>query len=220
MAKYKSNIQKRDKGKTIALDLDGVSTQTRDAFLSYIEDKYNISISRDILYGTNPKIPDTDLTYGEAVQEIASNSLEVYKEMNPMSGAAESTVNLGREYNIKIVTHRVSKDWLPKERRAQMKEISKEWLKKNNFYFDEFVYPTPDEKTDIDADIYIDDRPEIIENVYDIGKDGILFLRPHNTRYIPNKIKSAADMSNYSVDNLAGNPDLQWSIITESLINK
>jgi 5'(3')-deoxyribonucleotidase len=219
MAKYNSNLRNRDNGRTISLDLDGVSTRTRDAFLSHIEKEYNISISRDVLYGTDPQIPGTDLKYGEAVQEIASNTLDVYKHMDPIPGASDSTLALSREYNIKIVTHRVSENWLPKDRREEMKDISITWLEDNKFYFDDFVYPTPDEKTDVDADIYIDDRPQIIEKVDDKGREGILFLRPHNTKYIPNSVTSAAEFSDYTVNNLSSNPDLQWSIITEKLIN-
>lgn len=219
MAKYNSNIQNINSEETIALDLDGVSTRTRDAFLSYIEEEYNISISRDVLYGTDPEIPGTDLKYGDAVQEIASDSLDVYKDMDPIPGAPDSTLALSREYNIEIVTHRVSKNWLSKDRREEMKDISIKWLKNNNFYFDKFVYPTPDEKTDVNADIYIDDRPQIVESANEKGKYGILFLRPHNTRYIPNNVSSAAKFSDYTVDSLASNPDLQWSIITEKLIN-
>lgn len=219
MTKYNSNLNSKLNKKSIGLDLDGVSTKTRDAFLSIIEEKYDTNISRDILYGTNPTIPGIELEYGSAVQEIVSESLDIYRNMSPISGASQATQTLNHKYNIKIITHRVSEDWLSDERREEIRDISIKWLDDNNFKYDDFIYPAPEDKTDVDADIFIDDRPEVLKDITNDEITGILFLRPHNTRYIPDYMTTAADFSTHTVDSLAKNPSLQWSIITEYLIN-
>lgn len=219
MTKYNTNTNSKLDRKSIGLDLDGVSTKTRDAFLSIIEAKYNINISRDILYGTNPKIPGIELDYGSTVQEIISESLDIYKNMAPISGASQATRTLSHKYNFKIITHRVSKNWLSDERRKEIRDISIKWLDDNDFEYDEFVYPTPEDKTDVEADIFIDDRSEVLKHTKNDEITGIQFLRPHNTRYIPQYVTTAADFSTHTAENLAKNPKLQWSIITEYLLN-
>lgn len=206
-------------GKSISIDLDGVCVKTRDAFLSEIEDKHNITISRDVLYGTNPDIPDTDLSFSEAVQNIVKDSFDIYSEMKPMSGAPRSTNMLSREFQIKIVTHRVSENWLSEDKRIEMMNITKKWLNRNNIVYDKFVYPTPEDKSNVESDIFIDDRPEIISKVAEKkNKRGILFLRPHNLENI-SSLTSADNLSSDSPQDLAKNPRKQWSVIVDSLLS-
>lgn len=210
----------RQNRKKIAIDLDGVCVKTRETFLDYIEDEYNIQISRNILYGTNPDIPETDIDFSTAVKSIVKESFNVYENMCPISGSVRSLRMLNREYQILIATHRVSENWLSEDRLLEMKDITQDWLDKHDFVYDDFIYPTPENKSDIESDIFIDDRPSIIKNVNkDKNKEGILFLRPHNIQNISN-IKNPTMFSTYSAQSLANNPKNQWSIIVDKLLGQ
>lgn len=215
MPKYTSSTSLQKP--SIGLDLDGVSTKTRPEFLTYIQDWYDITISNDILYGSNPQIPDTDVTYGEAVQVIARENMDVYRTMSPITGAPEATQNLKHKFKINIVTHRVSEGWLDPEKRSAIRDISQDWLNTNGFHYDNFVYPTPQNKGSTGDEVYIDDRASNLASLSS-NTEGILFLRPH-TKRIPDYIMSAADLSKYTESELKDNPQLQWSIISDYLLN-
>lgn len=223
MSRYSTNSQSGSSSNsvTIGLDLDSVSAKTRDAFLKRIEDVHDIEISRKVLYGTNPDLPQIGSDYSTEVQNIVEEDLHIYDDMEPISGAPRATKILGHRYDINIVTHRVSTGWLTEERRDEMRDISERWLDRQGFNYDTFVYPVPEDKHETGVDILIDDRfYNVLELNRQEGKMGILFLRPHNIQNIPNDVWTAANVSNHTAEELAQNPSRQWSIITNTLLNK
>lgn len=207
--------------RTIGLDLDGVCASSRKFFLSEISRKYDVDIPATSIYDRSPAIPKVDTTFGEEIDEIARTKVSQYRKVDAISGSAQATKTLSSVYDIKIISHRVSEDWLSKEQRESMEEVSKDWMNQNNITYDEFVSPTPGDKTDIEADIYIDDKPRVISNISSHpNKVGILFVRPHNFESIP---RDAWVVSNYdeslSPQDLAKNPQRQWGIITDALLS-
>lgn len=205
----------------IILDLDGVCAKTRQSFLSRIEDIYGVEISNSILYGSNPEIEEISSDFGSEVKKICSESLEIYRDMDAIPGSPEATRRLSRRYNIRIVSHRVKDSWLDQQRKQRMREISIKWLRDNQIAFDEFVFPTPEDKSDISGDIYIDDRPRILKSVNDSHKDAskVLFLRPHNIRNIPESSWTASELSSEMPGEIARNPRKQWKLVTEHLLD-
>jgi len=134
----------------IGLDLDSVVASTRKRFLEEIEKRYNITINKNF-YGTDPYIPHVDKSYGELVQEIVSDNIAIYDDIDPISGASEATQKLKDNFKIKIITHRVEKTWLDETKRENMKNISIKWLNQNDIHYDEFIYPTPKDKSNVPA---------------------------------------------------------------------
>lgn len=203
---------------TLGIDLDGVLSSTKKRFLMEIGEVYDIDITDAMYYDSNLYFPSVSKSYGELVGEILENDYDMYKTIEPISGASQATRKLSNRYNIKIITHRVRDGWLTYEKRKRLKSLSINWLKDNNFYFDEFIFPTPEDKSDINADVYIDDRHHNIKNVIDEGNVGILFIRPDNMRSIPQGSWLASSMTDKNINYFSTNEKHQWDIITESLI--
>lgn len=206
---------------TIGLDLDGVCASSRKFFLSEISRKYDVDIPATSIYDRSPTIPRVDTTFGEEIDEIARTQVSMYGKVSTISGSAQATRTLSSRYEIKIISHRVSEGWLSKEQRESMKEVSEDWMNRNDIIYDEFVSPTPGDKTDIEADIYIDDKPRVISDISSQpNKVGILFVRPHNVESIP---RDAWVVSDYDEgirpQELAKNPQRQWGLITDALLS-
>lgn len=213
-----SHLKSHSDKPTLGIDLDGVLCLTRDGFLDEIESRYNIQINRNIYYGSNPTIPHIGKNYGTLIREIVNDDFSVYGNMKPIPGSSEATHKLKDYYNIKIITHRVHDDWLTPEKLDALKSESIQWLNKNNIYFDEFVYPTPENKSDVPADMYIDDRRN---NIHDILNEpdniGILYLKSYNFESIPKGSWLASVENENNIKNM--DDKKQWETITDSLID-
>lgn len=203
---------------TIGLDLDGVVASTRNRFIKEIEQTYNVNIKPNNHIGTDPRIPQIGKTYGELVQEIVHQDIDIYSDINPLPGSSKATNKLKEHYNIKIITHRVNEGWLSNQKREYMKDITIDWLDEHDIYYDEFVYPTPDAKSDIPADVYIDDRYENISDIVGNSNNiGIMYLRPHNADSVHWSSWLASSVNGANVDNIINQEETQWNIITEAL---
>lgn len=212
-----SHLSRIDKP-TIGLDLDGVLCNTRHGFLEEIESIYNININKQIYNDSNLNIPHIQKDYGTLIREIVHQDPTVYLNMDPIKGSSNTTHKLKEYYNIKIITHRVHDNWLTPEKLDELKSISIKWLNDNNIYFDEFVYPTPKDKSTVDADIYVDDRYNNIDNVLNKSDTniGVLYIRPHNTNSIPWNSWLASSEISKDVNYISNNDKEQWNIITDS----
>lgn len=205
---------------TIILDIDGVSADTREFFLSVIENKYGIPLPRSRLTSPNPRIPEINSTYSDELKRIVEDDVSVYEGVEVMPGAAEATRILSEEFNIKIVTHRVRKGGWVQQERDSMKDITVEWLEKNNFEYDEFIYPTPRDKTEVEYDVLIDDRRKNIEPAVRQSQSvGIMYLRPYNLMEVPNGAWVASAERNERHSDSVSSPENQWKSITSCLLN-
>lgn len=203
----------------IGLDIDGVCAKSRPYFLSEISQKYDVEIPATSVYDTSPNIPSVDTTFGEEIDDIARNRVEMYGEVEAIAGSKQATRTLNGKYNIKVMSHRVSEEWLDEKQRSDIEEVTKRWLKQNGIMYDEFVSPTPSNKSDVEADIYIDDKPSVIKKVSELdNKVGILFIRPHNIDRIPREAWVASDYDGIRPQELAQNPQRQWGLLTDALL--
>ena len=204
----------------IGLDLDGVSADTREYFISRIENQYGVSISRRRLARSNPQIPEAGTDYSTEVENVVESDVTLYGEIEPVTGAPRATRTLSINYDIKILTHRVRDGWLNQSKQKKMEETTIDWLDNNGFRYSEFVSPTPENKTEVNADVYIDDKAGNVKDaVEEDGCIGVLFLRPHNTSYVPNGAWVASAYAGTDHQSMARNPQRQWSIITEAFRN-
>jgi hypothetical protein len=206
---------------TIGLDFDGVLSSTREHFLNEIENMYNVKINRELHMGSNPVIPQIGKSFGTLIEEIVNHNTDIYSSIPPIKGCSEATNRLKEYYKIKIITHRVHDDWLDNEKLNEVKNLSINWLIDNDIYFDEFVCPTPENKSEIPANVYIDDRKGNIDNVLNKQKNnvGILYLKPHNITDFPWNAWLASSEKQLDIKYVANNDVTQWKIISDSLIN-
>lgn len=209
-----SNIGTIDKP-TIGVDLDGVLCATRNRFIDEIESLYDINIK---VTRTGLSIPQLNKNYGELVQEIVNNNYNIYNSIEPIKGASEAINRLSEDYKIKIITHRVHRNWLNSEKRDRLKSLSINWLDDNDIYFDEFIFPTPKDKSEVPAEIYIDDRVNNINDIINRKKIGILFLRPDNINSAPWGAWLASSEENVDMNYMAQNEKEQWEIIRKALM--
>lgn len=223
--KYNSNPDLSyilDKTKpAIGLDLDGVCASSRKFFLSQISQKYDVDIPATSIYDRSPSIPKVDTTFGEEIDEIARNRVELYGEVDVIPGSPQATRTLSSKYDIKIISHRLSEGWLGEEQRENMKKVSKDWASEKGIKYDQFISPTPRDKTKIDASLYIDDKPRLIRDISkQEDKVGILFIRPHNVESIPPSCWVASEYGNsIRPRELAKSPQRQWGLITDALLS-
>lgn len=205
---------------TIILDIDGVSADTREFFLSVIENKYGLPLSRSRLTRPNPRIPEINSTYSDELKRIVEDDVGIYEEVDVMPGAAEATRKLSRKFDIKIVTHRVRRGGWVQEERDSMRNITVQWLENNNFAYDEFVYPTPRDKTEVEYDVLIDDRRKNIEPAVRQSESiGLMYLRPYNIMEVPNGAWVASAERNERHTDSVSSPENQWRAITSALLN-
>jgi len=209
-----SHLQEIDDKPTIGIDLDGVISSTRRQFLKEIEYRYSINLNN----GARSVQSKTGKSFGTLIEEIAKDDTSIYQDIKPIRGASEATNKLKEYYNIKIITHRVNSDWLDKPMRKELKKQSIDWLNNHNIYFDEFVYPTPQNKSNVYADVYIDDRKQNIENFVNNDKIGIMYLRPHNLESIPWESWLASTEIDEDIIYISNNEEIQWNTIANSLI--
>ena len=210
------NVNRSSNTPIIALDLDGVCSKTRYGFIKEISNIYNLNISKDRLYNRRLRIPQISENYSEAVLKIINSDPSVYSRMNPIKGSALASRTLNRSYKIKIVSNRFSKEWLDPETRQEVFEHTRKWLDSNDFSYDEVVNPIEGDKSDIPADVFIDDTPEVIRSIDDEVLK-ITYIRPHNINHIPYNCWNAAKYAHKCAEDLVQNPQKQWSLITEYL---
>jgi len=210
-----SHLSELDKKPTIGLDLDNVLCSTKEGFINKIESQYNIIINQNIHTKSNPNIPHLKQNYGQIIRDIVNQDLSVYDSMEPIQGSSKATNILKDYYNIKIITHRVHNDWLTPEKLDELKSKSIKWLNDNNIYFDEFVYPTPKDKSDVQADVYIDDNVNNINNILNKENNiGVLYLRSYNQDSIPWNSWLASSVDNNGIKSIVNDNKKQWEVIT------
>jgi 5'(3')-deoxyribonucleotidase len=206
---------------TIILDIDGVSADTREFFISVIENRYGVPLSRSRMTSPNPRIPEINSTYSDELKRIVEDDVGIYEEVEVMPGAAKATRKLSKKFNIKIVTHRVRKGGWVQQERDTMKRVTVEWLEDNNFAYDEFVSPTPKDKTEVEYDVLIDDRRKNIEPaVHQSERVGLMYLRPYNIMEVPNGAWVASAERNQRHTDSVSSPENQWEAITSALLNR
>lgn len=197
----------------IGLDLDGVISKTRKTINNKIEDIYNTSITDNMHTSRNNKITKIGKSYGDLIEEMVTYNTDLYYDVQPHKGSIDAIKSLSDKYKIKLITHRVHENWLNPKKRDEIKDISIEWLDTHNIPYDEFVYPTPQDKSNVQADLYIDDGSHNIQNVINAGKIGILYLTDYNKNNIP--VDSWIVQSD-KID-VCNNSEYQWNKIVEVL---
>ncbi|MBC9703628.1 MAG: hypothetical protein H9W81_01130 [Enterococcus sp.] len=107
--------------------------------------------------------------HSRAVEDGMFSELEAYENVSEVLWRAHD-----KGHHIRIVTAR----FLKPGDRYQVIKTTGEWLDKNEIPVDDIAFT--DQKTDIDADVYIDDSPSNIRKLRAAGKTVIIFDQKYN----------------------------------------
>lgn len=161
--------------KTLGLDLDDVLSDSMGVWLRMAEETLGIkSHKREITRYHLTEIFSSLTTM--QVREMFRTLWSDYRTMPMLDPDIPKIVGrLKDRYDIAITTATSAK---PEDATA--------WLAQNGIAYDRLVlFNTASEKHQAEGvDIYIDDHPEVVENVASVGKEAILFRQPWNEELI------------------------------------
>ena len=106
-----------------------------------------------------------------------------------IDGCVEALQNLHNQgWHIRIITHRGSTNkraWLKKLQKDKywLREQTYTWLEENEIYYDDIFFS--ENKSSVEADVYIDDDPQNIELYYKHGRESIFFKHIYTSDYTP-----------------------------------
>lgn len=170
---YNKNDKKRRL--TLGLDLDGTSGDFHTSFRNVLIEHQGFDLDR--IPVETPAIysyidagcfPDLD-TFKIALH--AATHQGVYYQMTPYEGLRENIIALTEEgVGIRVITSR------PDD--ALNDTIG--WLEDVAQIPYDTIFIT-DEKTKVEADIYLDDMPKHINNFRNVGKRAVIYNQPYNT---------------------------------------
>jgi len=177
-----NTAKKLEEDYIIACDLDGVLADTVKQTLRNIEEEKAIK-------KTNDDIKHYDMTIDlglprDYIIDAFRKAWREYEKIEPVDPNIPYLLNkLRGKSKIYIVTSSVGDD----------KEIIG-WLKKNNIVYDKIVHVKGDnEKLDVEADVFIEDNPNLAVELKNAGKFVILLKQPWNVEFGNNGIALAMD---------------------------
>lgn len=164
----------------IGVDLDGVTAKYHNGLRLFIAENEGISYEEAlVLY---PKNPDTYnlhawTNFPQAFVGSHSQAVEqgLYTALRMIEGASDTLWKLSDEgHHIRIITSRFVKDGQHHEVITQ----TSQWLKDNDIPFKDLMFVA--NKTDVYADVYIDDAPYNLDAFAAAGRDYIVFDTSYN----------------------------------------
>lgn len=172
----------------IGIDIDGVLNEQYNFCIEY-GSKYCTEIKKYYLKNID-KINTTEMF--EWSDEVAHEFWNKYRkvlvvDLPAKRFSSEVIKKLKQEGNkIYIITARKNDDeWFPKELRSNVEQLTKDWLKNNNIYYDEIAFDVKDKGTyclSHSIDIMIEDDSVNLDRL--IGNTNIIvFDYPYNCDY-------------------------------------
>jgi 5'(3')-deoxyribonucleotidase len=92
--------------------------------------------------------------------------------LNPIDDAIGGVSRLYDRYTVVIATHRPER----------IHDETRRWLAEHDIPYDRFVSDPGPEKTDVPADVLVDDSPSNVRGFARAGGHGVLFSQPWNER--------------------------------------
>lgn len=157
----------------IAIDIDGVIGDQVDPVLKRIKRNYGVTMDYFDVQSWAEPIPNTNTDIHKEIKK-AEKDQEYVLEMPTIDGAVSTISKLESEgHEICIVTGRPE----------AIADLSKKWIEGLNFASNEFYCTDGKSKSDIDADVIIDDRNDHVVEFVESGDEryGIIFSRPWNS---------------------------------------
>ena len=112
----------------------------------------------------------------------AVHDLRIFRDLEATPGASETITALHSEgHLIRVISHRLKGgDMDP----AVVLPDTVRWLSDNGIPFDDIAFV--DDKSDVRADVYIDDDPAVVASLRDMGRQVIVYDLPYNRHvYVP-----------------------------------
>ncbi len=160
----------------LGLDLDGVCGDYTFALRQILAEKRGVSpdeLPLEITWNY-PEWLLTQAEYMELHKEAVMRH-NIFSNMPVIDGASEALWELSDSgVWIRIITHRL----LFSQGHQQTARDTAEWLDKNNIPYRELCFVGM--KTEVGADLYIDDSPKNVNALRGTGKKVVVFEQPYN----------------------------------------
>lgn len=171
---------------TIAVDLDGTTGDYEGALRSKLAEI--LEVSPDKVAEAFPAVTEYDMSISgwfginnfEDFRDLHSEAVRrgMFEDMKPYVGASEVLWSLhNKGHFIRVVTARFLK---PGDRYI-VGETTFSFLDKNDIPVDDIAFTA--RKTEVIADVYIDDSPENITKLRAAGRTVIIFDQPYNRSF-------------------------------------
>ena len=140
-----------------------------------------------------PNFPDAFFNF-----HVKAVDNDLYQNLEPMERVSEILWKLSNEgHHIRIITSR----FVGHNRHAKVVADTGIWLDKNNIPYRDIMFIA--NKTDIFADIYVDDSPTNIEAIRGVGRECIAFTAPYNLNFDGLRAENWEDVYNIIQEKVA-----------------
>lgn len=163
----------------LGLDLDGVTAEYVDGLRTFVARRHGFSpedIARHL-----PEVEDYGFSdwsgFGEDFFTYHTQAVEegLYRGISPLEGASKTLWKLSDEgHHIRVITKRFVKNG----QHGRVVADTAAWLEEFGIPYRDLAFLS--KKTDLFADVYIDDAPSNIELFKKEWKDHIIFDAPYN----------------------------------------
>jgi 5'(3')-deoxyribonucleotidase len=162
----------------LGVDLDGVVADFIGGFKPIVAEWLGRKITDlpdEVSYGFQEWGLDQNNRY-ETVHRFAVKERQLFRNLAPIPGAPAALRRLAEvsDLRIRIITHRLYISWFHKEAIEQ----TVEWLEKNGILYWDLCFMK--EKSDVGADLYIEDSPQNIDALRAAKKHVIVFSNSTN----------------------------------------
>ncbi len=158
------------------VDLDGVCADFYSGLKNIVAELKDVEPSQltdEVSYG----LPEWDLgPLGgyDAVHRHAVRERDLFRRLEPIEGVRTALWELQQEIRIRIITNRFFISYFHREAARQ----TVEWLDEHHIPYWDLCFIK--EKTDVGADLYVDDSPENVRALREQNHDTIVFTNSTN----------------------------------------
>lgn len=183
----------------LGVDLDGVCGDHTGIFRRIVADELGVSIE-DLPLQRSWSFVEWGLTDAEfeRLHELAVVEHRMFRDMDVIDGVAEALWRLSDEgVWIRIISHRLYVNW----GHATAAGDTAAWLDEARIPYRDLCFIGA--KSDIGADVYIEDGPHNIEAFQRDGRDVIIFDQPYNAHLDGPRARDWVEVEAMVLDRLA-----------------
>ena len=178
--------ESQDRPFVFGVDLDGVCGNYNLALRDILAEKRGVS-PESITMEVSWNFPEWGLT-PEEYRELHTQAVRdhhIFANMAAMEGVKSALWELSNSgIWIRIITHRLYTNWGHKK----AAQDTVEWLDKVDIPYREICFVS--QKTEVDADAYIEDSPANIDALRKAGKEVIVYDQPYNKELADPRVRN------------------------------
>ena len=155
---------------TIAVDVDGVLADQVTPVLDIIKDEYGVTMKKEDVKSWDEPIPGTSSNVKIEIEDSHKDDNHVLS-MPVIDDARNVLHHIKSDGHVVVIaTNRINVS----------RGATEQWLVDNDIPYDSFFNINGGSKSDVEADVIIDDYPPNVNTFISESRYGILFLQPWN----------------------------------------